>query len=211
MGVPIVRQETEVVTPTKNDLLSRYASKQAKLMEVEKQAETLRFELLELQAQLHLEINRDHPLDIRARANVEVNSLKKKVSTMFQNGSPVRTPVRESAELETIKKPMAIFPNQELVKKKASMVFNNKFIADVRGRMDQQQAEIDKIAKKGSDFAKNLFTSLSPKKSGPVDDTSFLFDSVAETSMVNKSILLSEDDTVEHSMLDIDEYSSSEE
>ncbi|SGZ55709.1 CIC11C00000002639 [Sungouiella intermedia] len=299
VSVPIVEQSKEPAAPTKSDLLAKYASKQAKLMELEKQAEVLRFELMELQAQLHLEINKDRPLEtIKTRANEEVNMLKKKVSTIFlanwpnispetnendkveieaseigangsshqsphrspyrsperslnmsSNGSPEKTPHRSGGlfpppELtkkassmfsanqqfmkkkastifnnqETMKKASTIFSNnQELVKKKASTMFNNKFLSEVRDRMDQQQAELDKIAKKGSDFAKDFFTSLSPKKEKVAVgvDSSFVFENVENTSMdhdndiLTHSILLSEDDTVEQ--VDIDDYSSSEE
>lgn len=261
--VPIVEQ-TRQPSPTKSELLAKYASKQAKLMEVEKQAEVLRFELLELQAQLHLEINKDHPLEnIRARANEEVTMLKKKVSTIFLANWPVgndkvedippeRSPNRpqkstttllpgpeltkKASEVfvanhqlmkkkastifnkpETMRKASTIFStNQEMVKKKASTMFSSTFLADVRDRMDLQQAEIDKFAKRGSDLAKDFLTSLSPKKEKVVAgvDSSFVFENVETPSVdsygdiLNHSILLSEDETVE---LDIDEYSSSEE
>lgn len=222
VNVPIVEQTKEPQAPTKNDLLAKYASKQAKLMELEKHAEVLRFELLELQAQLHQEINRDFTDTIKDRANLEVNNLKKKVSSIFQNNavSPMAkkpsTIFSERPPQESLtKKPSTVFSNQETLKKKASTMFNNKFLAEVRGRMDQQQAEIDKFAKKGSDLAKTFFTSFSPKKndllSSHAADSSFVFESMGESSIPDKSILLSEDDTVEHSAIDIDDYSSSEE
>lgn len=227
--LPIVEQAPEASTPSKADLLAKYASKQAKLMELEKQADVLRFELLELQAQLHLEINRDHPLThIKARANVEVTNLRKKVSTIFLNGntSPARggnlNPDHIPAELA--KKPSMLFANHDAVRKKASTVFNNKFLADVRGKLDQQHAEIEDFAKKSSHLAKNFFTSLLPKKPDQTPlaaDSSFMFENVgvparkvratnvaAESSFLNDTILLSDDDS-EHSAIDIDDYSSS--
>lgn len=286
--VPIVEQIREP-SLTKSDLLAKYASKQAKLMEVEKQAEMLRFELLELQAQLHLEINKDRPLEnIKMRANEEVNMLKKKVSTMFLANWPVGQDKEESAEIkpernnlqippdqpnhqtipnqpnhqihpnstpnlstllpgpeltkkasnmflsnhqlmkkkastifnnqETMKKASTIFTaNQEAVKKKASTMFNNAFLADVRDRIDQQQAEIDKFAKRGSHLAKDFFTSLTPRKEKAVVgvDSSFVFENVETPTVdsvgdiLSQSILLSDDDTVDQ--VDIDDYSSSEE
>lgn len=261
--VPIVEQ-TRQPAPTKSDLLAKYASKQAKLMEVEKQAEVLRFELLELQAHLHLEINKDHPIEsIRARANDEVTMLKKKVSTIFLANWPVgndkveeippersqnrpqKSPTtllpgpeltKKASEVfvanhqlmkkkastifnkpETMRKASTILStNQEMVKKKASAMFSSTFLADVRDRMDLQQAEIDRFAKRGSDLAKDFLTSLSPKKEKVVAgvDSSFVFENVETPSVdsygdiLTHSILLSEDETVE---LDIDEYSSSEE
>lgn len=295
VSVPIVEQIREP-SLTKSDLLVKYASKQAKLMEVEKQAEMLRFELLELQAQLHLEINKDRPLEnIKSRANEEVSILKKKVSTMFLANWPVGQdkeasvepkpeqnsnhqippeqpnqqiisnqpnhqvhpthqvhPDRPSSRLtllpgpeltkkasnmflsnhqlmkkkastifnnqETMKKASTIFAtNQEAVKKKASTMFNNAFLADVRDRIDHQQAEIDKFAKRGSHLARDFFTSLTPRKEKAVAgvDSSFMFENVETASedsvgdILSQSILLSEDDTVDQ--VDIDDYSSSEE
>lgn len=248
--LPIVEQKATTKERSRSDLLAKYASKQAKLMELEKQTEALRFELLELEAELQLEINREFPLQsIKARANVEVSNLKKKVSTIFQQNvksdqveslrspmkTPMKTPMKSSmstsgkspmkAPMESsvkppvfassqspVKKPSMLFNNQE-IRKKASTVFNNKFLAEVRGKLDQQQAEIEDFAKKSSDMAKNFWGSLLPKKeTQPNIDSSFVFENVkesereAETSFLNKSILLSDD-----SAIDIDDYTSEEE
>lgn len=227
--LPIVEQKATTKERSRSDLLAKYASKQAKLMELEKQTEALRFELLELEAELQFEINREFPLQsIKARANVEVSNLKKKVSTIFQQNvksdqveslrSPMKTPMKSPVKpglggsQSPVKKPSMLFNNQEM-RKKASTVFNNKFLAEVRGKLDQQQAEIEDFAKKSSDMAKNFWGSLLPKKeTQPSIDSSFVFENVresereAETSFLDKSILLSDD-----SAIDIDDYTSEEE
>lgn len=231
MTVPIVEQNKEASVPTRSELLAKYAAKQAKLMELEKQTELLRFELVELQAQLHHEINRNAPDTIKARANAEVTNLKKKVSLIFQN-APVAPIMKKPSTifveeelhpLELNKKPSIFFQNNQMVRKTASTVFGNKFLSEVRDVMDQQQADFGKFAKRGSDLARNFFTSLSPKKSslpesGP--ETSFVLDTGNINSILDKSILLSDDDTRElgnstelsndTSAIDIDDYNSSD-
>lgn len=292
VAVPIVEQEHDSV-PDRNDLLRKYASKQAKLMELEKQTELVRFELLELQAQLEAEFNKSKP-DMRIQQDVV--RLTKRVSTIFQSPKKndkeafsarkenlneslettrekefterpndhqnpmVQTPpsgfmensglfslpqlqfnqelkkkaslmlsnqmqLRKKASMmlptqeEMKKKASMIFPDQNQFKKKASMMFNTKFMADVKDKMDQQQAEIDRFTEKSFGIARNFITSLSPKKSDPqMAQSSFMLDNVVENSMLNNSILLSEDESAngsvlhfDDSIIDIDDYSSSEE
>lgn len=282
VSVPIVEQEQDCA-PDRNELLRKYASKQAKLIELEKQAELVRFELLELQTQLEIEFNKAKPDRIRsARLTKRVSTifqspkreegrkeaakedtrkeaaeeekenqlalnradksshptsgkpglfppaplqfnqeLRKKASLMF----PDQVQLRKKASMmlptqeEMKKKASMIFPDQKEFKKKASMMFSTKFMADVKDKMDQQQTEIDRLTEKSFGFARNILTSLSPKKDEPqLADSSFMLDNVVDNNMLNNSILLSEDESAngsvlhfEDSVIDIDDYSSSEE
>lgn len=292
VSVPIIEQKQDSA-PDHNELLRKYASKQAKLMELEKQTELVRFELLELQAQLEAEFNKSKPADMRIHQDMA--RLTKRVSTIFQSPKKeqadremlkevpkaqdekdnqelqfsqnvpedphVNTPstdserpsglfsqpqlpfnqeklkkkaslmfsdqaqLRKKASMmlptqeEMKKKASMIFPDQKEFKKKALMMFNAKFMSDVKDKMDQQQAEIDRFTEKSLGFARNFLTSLSPKKNDPqVAESSFMLDNVVENSMLNNSILLSDDESVngsvlhfENSIIDIDDYSSSEE
>lgn len=274
VSVPIVEQN-EVSAPDKNDLLRKYASRQAKLMELEKQAELVRFELLELQAQLEAKFHKSKP---DAGIQQDMARLTKRVSTIFQSSKKNKEKEQEdtkkahSAEIvqnpqhhletqqslrieqhqqehakqrsgltqtpskvskkasglffqpqlpfnhELKKKASMMLPTQEEMKKKASMMFNTKFMTDVKDKMDQQQAEIDRFTEKSFGIARNFLTSLSPKKSdNNVADSSFMLDNVVENSMLNTSVLLSEDESngsvlhFEDSIIDIDDYSSSDE
>lgn len=203
VAVPIVEQrEKKVDSPQKPELLTKYARKQAKLMELEKQAEIIRFELLEIQAQLQetspiREFRPKAPFqetspvrEFTTKANSEVAQLKNKVSIMFQPPP-------------TLKKTASKFFNQDSMKK----TLNNTFL-DVKEKIDQQQAEFDKFTKKGTFMARTWIDSLSPKKDTRqnVADSSFMFENIEDDgAVVEKSILLSEDE------IDIDDYSSSDE
>lgn len=153
---------------------------------MEKEVELLRFEILEIESQLKSEALED-PFDV---LKSEVAMLTKKVSTIFQ-AQPQKT---------------RIF-NPDAMKRTSTM-FNNKFL-DVKEKMDQQQAELDKFTKRGTDIARNWITSLSPKKLAPapdvVADSSFMFENMDELSIVQRSVLLSDDE------IDIDDYTSGEE
>ncbi|KAF7583280.1 hypothetical protein FOB63_001498 [Clavispora lusitaniae] len=280
VAVPIVKQKQETA-PDRNEILRKYASKQAKLMELEKSAELVRFEILELQAQLETELNSDRP--DAPFLQEDIARLKKKVSSIFQSPKkeqanrdlPQQPPLdfpefapqnnmhiashNEKQGLVSLtktqsdffpppkmasmhqqlkkktsgmfpdheqlkKKASKIFPDQNQLKQKASMMFNNKFMTEVKGKMDQQQAEIDKFTEKSFGFARNFITSLSPKKEkSPLVESSFMFDNVAPETSINKSILLSEDESetsvlhfhedsiIDRSIVDIDDYSSEEE
>lgn len=165
-------------------LLSRYAAKKAELAALEKQRETLRFEIMELEAELNIQPD----VPFAARAVSDVNMLRKKVSTMFQ--SPQKL--------------------QEPLKKRTSMLFNN--LVDVKGRIEEQHNE---FTRKGSDLARNFFSSILPKKGPCAADSSILFDDIAESSVIHLSFLLSDDEQEQEISgdvlgVDIDDYSSDE-
>lgn len=80
-------EEKTYQTSNRNELLSKYAAKQTKLMDLNKQKELLEFEILEIEAQLQKSIGTNTFMDsMYAKANTEVKTLKNKVSTLFQNG-----------------------------------------------------------------------------------------------------------------------------
>lgn len=179
------------VSPSRNQLLSKIAQKQAKLMELENQAELVRYELVELQAQLQVPEKTDPP------AFAEVRNLTKKVSTMFQAPPPV---IRKKASNIFNSEPAAL-------KQKASFLLNNRFLTDVKEKMDQQQAELEEFTKKGSDFARSFLGFKKQEKD--VADSSFMFENLDSKPIdMNKSILLSEE---LDSSLVVDAYVSDDE
>lgn len=215
-------------------LLSRYAAKQTKLAELGREKLVLEFEILELEAQLQSSIGEQNFLDsMYTKANTEVNSLKKRVSTIFQ--LPLSPEIRKTASsifspsefstgaqnqmasffspkaphsqkagsplknsTSTFFSPPTVIPGQEL-KKKASAILNNKFVSEVREKIDQQQNEFEELTKKGTDFARGLFMSMAPKSEADkrqdrLVDSSFLMDNLADLSIIDRSVVLSEDE-----------------
>lgn len=162
-------------------------------MELENQAELVRFELLELQSQLQT-TERELPF------TNEVKNLKKKVSTMFQQAPQAPALRKKASNIFNSPEPAAL-------KQKASMVFNNRFLNDVKEKMDQQQAE---FTKRGSEFARSFLGF--PKKEedkGATADSSFMFENLnSEPANIDKSILLSEE--LDSSLI-VDAYVSDDE
>lgn len=169
-------------------------------MELENQAELIRFELLELQAQLEEPAEEERKIQLPIP---EPRGLKKKVSSIFQ--APQAPTLRKTAS--------KIFnsPEPAALKQKASMMFNNsKFLSDVRERIDQQLADFELFTKRGSELARN-FLGWSPTKEDKREElanSSFAFDNLdSQPAELRKSILLSEEE-LESSLIDIDDYDS---
>lgn len=178
-------------SPSRNEILAKYAQKQAKLMELENQAELVRYEIVELQAQLQATEKPEN------QAFTEVRNLTKKVSTMFQAPQPA---IRKKASNIFASEPAAL-------KQKASFILNNRFLNDVKEKMDQQQAELEEFTKKGSNFARSFLGFKKEEKD--VADSSFMFENLhSEPVDTNKSILLSEE---LDSSLVVDAYVSDDE
>lgn len=160
-------------------------------MELENQAELVRYEIVELQAQLQASEKPEN------QAFTEVRNLTKKVSTMFQAPQPA---LRKRASNIFASEPAAL-------KQKASFILNNRFLNDVKEKMDQQQAELEEFTKKGSNFARNFLGFKKEEKD--VADSSFMFENLqSEPVDTNKSILLSEE---LDSSLVVDAYVSDDE
>ncbi|KAM9906223.1 hypothetical protein OXX69_006882 [Metschnikowia pulcherrima] len=232
---------------SRNELLSKYASKQTQLMEIQREKEVLEFEILEIEAELHKNVGPPSSSfmdSVYTRANTDMSLLKNKVSTIFgpelrksastifspDSGTKFRPPAG-SGSPRTIKKTASsifspppnltnlpnlpnIMPSQDL-KRKASHIFNTK-LNEVRGKLDQQQNEFEEFTKKGTEFAKSLISSLSPKKESKEGsifaESSFLVDNLADMSLIDRSVLLSESESdLAGSGIDIDDYDSDEE
>ncbi|KAM9909159.1 hypothetical protein OXX69_005690 [Metschnikowia pulcherrima] len=231
------------------ELLSKYASKQTRLLEIQREKEVLEFEILEIEAELHKNVGPPSSSfmdSVYTRANTDMSLLKNKVSTIFgpelrksastifspDSGTKLRPPAG-SGSPRTIKKTASsifspppnltnlpnlpnlpnIMPSQDL-KKKASHIFNTK-LNEVRGKLDQQQNEFEEFTKKGTEFAKSLISSLSPKKESKESifaESSFLVDNLADSSLIDRSVLLSDSESdLDGSGIDIDDYYSDEE
>ncbi|GBL52292.1 hypothetical_protein [Candidozyma auris] len=186
---PLLQVEAAQPEPTKNELLSKLAQKQAKLTELENQAELVRFELLEIQAQLK---------ETYEPKDSALNGLSRKVSTIFS--APQAPQLRKTAS--------KVFNTETtMLKQKASQIFNNnRFFDDVKRKMDKQQADFEELTKKGQDFARNFLGMAKPKENSTnAADSSFVLDNLdTEQKTMEKSILLSEED----SLIDIDDYDS---
>lgn len=210
-------KETQQPQFSRNELLSRYALKQTKLMELEKQKEILEFEILEIQAQLKTSIQVENHGAARPKNGLELTDLKKKVSTLFMPPPPtvrkapssIFTPSPElkkmtSAIFSPLEKPISI-PQSEL-SRKASLVFS-----EVKSKFDQQQNEIEALTKKSATLAKSFVNRWSPtkKSSTAATDTSFSLDNwTLSPALANESILLSEDEPFDESGIHIDDYES---
>ncbi|OBA23272.1 hypothetical protein METBIDRAFT_103207 [Metschnikowia bicuspidata var. bicuspidata NRRL YB-4993] len=239
-----IKEQKSVKEPSRNDLLFKYAEKQTKLLELQRQKEVLEFEILEIEAQLQKNIGQD----TFAKVHTEPNTLKNKVSTLFQSGpdssllrktastifstnteiskestpffSPKLSAPRQNSPVASLRKtassiftpPANFMPNHEL-KKKASAMLNNKFMNDVRDKIDQQQNEFEEFTKKGTEFARNFITSLSPKKEPEpresiLADSSFSVDNLVNLSIADRSVLLSDDEYEGENILDDSEQSA---
>ncbi|GEQ68058.1 hypothetical protein JCM33374_g1724 [Metschnikowia sp. JCM 33374] len=269
------QEENNTKELSRNELLSQYASKQTRLVDLQKQRELLEFEVLELEAQLQNNIGEETFMDsLYAKANTEANTLKSKVSTLFQtrpenlslskrassifsshmdskdafvslftakspsptqksatssNFSPGKAPSFRDSASAIFSPSSNLIPTHEL-KERASAIINNT-VSEVREKLDQQQNEFEEFTKKGTELARNFISSLSPKKSSPREsvfaDSSFFVENLGDMSIIDRSVLLSEDDSygdagvgdilaqsVEHisddSAIDIDDYDSDE-
>lgn len=194
-----VQAETESPEDRKNrrsqELLKRYAEKQALLLQLEKQVETVKFELLEIQTALpQVETPQTPQFELFNRAGVEVNNLKKKMSTIFQEPQDLR---RSASN---------VFTAAPQLKSKASAMFNTT-LSGVREKIDTQLAE---FTKRGSGFAKSFLTSFLPRKENFKDpavvaESSFMVENLERDDLLDKSVILDESDTTH---IDIDDYES---
>lgn len=176
----VVDVKTPVPAKSLDELIRKYAAKQARLMELEKQTELVRFELMELKVQLE-ELSEPSPKDgIKEKAAFEVASLKKRVSTIFR-------PSTQDPQ----------FFSEHTLKKKALVILTSKFVTDIKGKVDQQQVEFDRITKRGTEMARTFISQFSKRPeygAKDVAELSFAFDNIAS----------------DHSGIDIDDYSDSD-
>lgn len=189
------------------DPFSVLAAKKLRLEQLKKEMATVEFEILELETNLKCSDKLDTDLDKKLDFGPDTflaqgQSLSRKVSKLFLGGSTILAPAAPPHPLSSPKKVGDSFDN---LQRKALNYFNNRLLPDVKEKLDQQQTELEAISKKGADLAKNLISSLSPKKKENIvmADVSFSLDQLGDLSLVDTSIILSED-----SVVDIDDYES---
>lgn len=183
-------------------LLAKMEAKQTKLAELQEQQRLVEFEILEIQALLQGSLpGQTTPLILSENGNERdlsgsrsttalffdhgPNELRKTVSSFFQSKSSSKSDLRHQASAFFSKN---MLPNPEL-KNKASMMLNTT-LSEVKEKLDQQQTDLESLTRKGTHLAREIFTSLSPKKP-EAPDSSFTVDNLVEGKDV--SILLSED------------------
>lgn len=198
VNISVHESSHELQIKKTNTLLAKYSEKQALLLLLEKQAEKVRFELLEILAAL--QPHQQNQGDFLDRATKEV---KKRVSTIFQNTNTQRD-LRKSAS--------TVFSTAPQLKNKASAMFTST-LSDVKERLDLTEL-------------KTFWTSLSPltpKKatfstSDPavLADSSFMLENIhLSESTENESLLGEINDGLSTSTdlapIDIDDYDSESE
>lgn len=178
--------------------MAELAAKKIKLQLLKREMETLEFEILEMETKLKYK-------DDRSGQDDTLQTLLRKVSKLFMSGSTILTP---ATSLHALASPTKIQDPLNNLHRKALNYFNKRLLPEVREKLDQQQTELENFSKKGADIAKNLLSSFSPKKKAqePVGDTSYSLDHLGDLSLINTSIILSDD-----SVVDIDDYESDSE
>lgn len=207
------RSPQKAADPAQNDTVDTFsalAAKKLRLEQLKKEMATVEFEIIELETKIKFEA-KDSPKDSsNDPSNDSTNdfffptgkSLSRKVSKLFMAGSTILAPTPPQ---HTLTSPKKVGESFGTLHRKASNYFNNRLLPDVKEKFDQQQTELEAFSKKGADIAKNLISTLSPKKKaveiGP--ETSFSLDHLGDLSLVDTSVILSED-----SVIDIDDYES---
>lgn len=186
------------------DPFSLLAAKKLRLEQLKKEMATIEFEILEMETNLkYTDTDLDKKLDFSPDTFLaHGQSLSRKVSKLFLGGSTILAPATPPHPLSSPKK---VGDSFDTLQRKALNYFNNRLLPDVKEKLDQQQTELEAISKKGADLAKNILSSFSPKKKEQaiMADTSFSLDQLGDLSLVDTSVLLSED-----SVVDIDDYES---
>lgn len=199
----ILKTESSTHSPIK-DPFTLLAAKKLRLEQLKKEMATVEFEILEMETNLKYgDKDVDKKLDFGPDTFLaQGQSLSRKVSKLFLGGSTILPPTTSSHPLSSPKK---VGDSFDTLQRKALNYFNNRLLPDVKEKLDQQQTELEAISKKGADLAKNFISSLSPKKKEQmvVNDVSFSLDQLGDLSLVDTSVLLSED-----SVVDIDDYES---
>lgn len=199
-----VRLSSQVTqSPIKSDYYSELAQKKLQLEQLKREMETVEFEILELESKI------SHSENVIAPSRQSLDSLlgsgkalSRKVSKLFLAGSTILTP---ASSQRTLVSPKKIEDPFNSLQRKALNYFNNRLLPDMKEKLEEQQTELEIISKKGADLAKNIISSFSPKKKEPslVGDTSYSLDHLGDLSLINTSIILSDD-----SVVDIDDYES---
>lgn len=190
--------ENSSISSMPTDAASELAAKKLKLQQLKREMETLEFEILEMETKLQ-------HTDKKPMQDDTLQTLLRKVSKLFMSGSTILTP---ASSLHALVSPKKMEDPLNSLHRKALNYFNNRLLPEVREKFDRQNTEFEQISRKGADIAKNILSSLSPTKKTPefVGDSSYSLDHLGDLSLINTSMILSDD-----SVVDIDDYDSDSE